>query len=150
MKKKLVKLMAMVMAVVSLLPMSVFAEETAPMAEVVATNKDMVGTWVDDVNAKQPRVIEVYEKNGELMYTYYQIVPGNGNGTGIKKTYTKFEYQSGKAMLMGNWGVFDCMKQKKTDEVYISFYLDIEKGEMTDAIRGTKTFHKVDDFQYKL
>lgn len=150
MKKSLVKLAAMVMAVISLLPLNVFADEqTAPVPEEISTVEDIVGTWVDDENARQPHVYEFWEEDGQLMYTHYEITPGNDNGIGIGKTYTKFEYHSGKANLMGHWGVVDCFRAD-SNVINSSFYHNPEKQTLTDAIKGKKVYHKADDFEYTL
>lgn len=151
MKKRLVKLAALVMAVAAIMPLNVFAAnqtQTAPMAEQVSGNEDIIGTWVDDPESVQPHVYEFWEEDGQLMYKHYRIIPGNGNGFGLKKTYTEFEYRSGKAVFMSNWGVLDCLEPKK-DLIYSTFYHDPEEQTLTDGEKGKDVYHKMDDFEYK-
>lgn len=82
------------------------------------------------------------------MYTHYQISPGDANGIGTSKTYTEFEYRSGKATLMGHWGVVDCWEADDTS--YSSFYHDPQTQTLVDAVDGQTTYYKMDDFEYTL
>lgn len=150
MKKRFVKLAAVIMSVISLLPMGVFADEqTAPMPEQISTVEDIVGTWIDNPEAKQPHIYEFWEEDGKLMYTHYQICPGNGSGVATKKTYTEFEYRSGEAILMGHWGSINCLTGND-GMVYSSFYHDSKEQTLIDAVDGKTTYHKVENFKYTL
>lgn len=152
MKKRLVKLAALVMAMVSaIMPLNVSACDDFQMASMTgqeATNEDIIGTWVDDPESIQPHVYEFWEENGQLMYKYYRIIPGNNYGTKLGKTYTEFGYAKGKASFMSDWGVVDCLVSKK-NMIYSSLYYDPIEETLINAIDGKSVYQKVDNFKYR-
>lgn len=119
--------------------------QTAPMPEELVEEDDMIGFWTKDPDAAEPEIIEFYKEKGTLKYRYFRVLLGNGNGFAIAKKHTIFEYNSGKAILMGNQGSCSCLSGN-SDKVYISFYcFDPDMETIADQEDGTE-FQRLDDF----
>ncbi len=115
--------------------------QTAPMPEHVIQESEIVGCWSPDVNAEQPEFIDFYLTDGRLTYDYYTMVLGDGNGFGTAKGRTKFEYNNGDVVFMGNQGTCQCLVTGSS-KVYIAFYLfDIANGVITDQSNGEKFYY---------
>lgn len=119
--------------------------DTAPMPETIVAEDDLIGFWTRDPDEVEPIVMEFYRENGVLKYRYFRVQLGNGNGIGLAKEHTIFEFNSGNVNLLANQGNCYCMVGD-SEKVYISFYcFDPQMETIVDQEDGT-VFYRWNDF----
>ncbi|WP_251353064.1 hypothetical protein [Hominisplanchenecus murintestinalis] len=121
------------------------SHDTAPMPEKVVEEEDLVGYWSPNPEEGEPDVIEFYKEDGILKYRYFSVLLGNGNGFGIGKERTIFEYNAGNVVLRGNQGSCSC-QIGESERAYISFYcMDPDMETIADQKDGT-VFYRWEEF----
>lgn len=115
--------------------------------------EDLVGKWVYEPDPYYPHIFEVYEEDGNFYYEYYTISPGNSNGIGIAKEYTKWGQWNGLLKLNEENGWIDCYNDEQEDSgIFRSLQYDV----MSDTIVETsmadcrEQFSKNDEYEYQL
>ena len=71
--------------------------------------EEMVGTWVNYSDPDQPRIVEIIDCGDEyeFQYDYYKVLLGNGEGLNLRNETTKFEFNSGRALIYNYDGRID-------------------------------------------
>lgn len=115
--------------------------------------EDLAGKWVYEPDPYYPHIFEVYEEDGNLYYEYYIISPGNSNGIGIAKEYTKWGQWHGLLKLNEENGWIDCYNDEQEDSgIFRSLQYDV----MSDTIVETsmdeyrEQFSRNDGYEYQL